>query len=177
MEQKKGNSWNVVVWVIHGWAATIYPFMRKNIGRRHPGIAGLIGMGWVILWVSYTRAGGLLWLIPLYIAGQVLHLIGCARKPSEVHSHYYGDPVLAMTLGFKDPRAARRFGEPLIAFAVGMGLILYGYQEGKYFVFGAVALIVNQSLIDMQERRRVDDMRDGMIEGRYFLGRARERRA
>jgi hypothetical protein len=172
--QKKGQTWNVVFAVIRGWSATIYPFLRKNIGKNHPGLTGLIGLGWVLLWVAYTHANGLLWLIPLYGLGQLSHSLGHARKRSPLHTNYSGEPLVAMKLlRFRDESAAKRFGEPLISLAFGIALLAYGYYEGKYFVFGAAALAANQTLIDQYDRRRVDSMRDAMIEGRYLLNQVK----
>jgi hypothetical protein len=172
-QEKKGNTLNVLHWVVASWSATIYVFMRKNIGKRHPGVIGMMGIGWLMLWILYTRAEGLTFLIPLYMVGALLHQVG-ARK-SEVHSRYIGDPTLARMIGFKNDAIARRVGEPLIAFVFGIGLIACGFDEGKYFAFGAGAMAISASIVDFQEQRRVEDTRDAMIEGRYYTQRARER--
>jgi hypothetical protein len=176
-QEKKGLSLKVAMAVVQGWAATIYPFMRIGIGKNHPGILGLFGMGWLVLWVAYARCNGLLWLIPLYLLGQLFHLLGHARKPKKVHTNYAGQPFLAMKfLRFKDEAAAKRFGEPLICFLFGMALIGCGYDEGKYFAFGTAALIANQALIELFDRRRIDDMRDGTIESEFLMGQLHNRR-
>jgi len=176
-QAKKGISLNVAALLIRGWAATIYPFMRRGIGKHHPGMLGVFGLAWLVLWVAYTHASGLLWIVPLYLLGQLSHSLGHARKTSHVHTDYGGEPLLAMKLlRFKDEAAAKRFGEPLISFALGLGLLWYGFPEGKYFAFGAIALAMNQAIIDRYNNRRVDDLRDGMIESRHLMGQLRQRR-
>ena len=174
-EKKRDSSLKVLGWIVGGWAATINPFMRKNIGKRHPGITGLVGMAWLTLWIAYTQAQGLVYMIPVYVLGQFFHRVG--SRNSEVHSHYVGEPVLARMIGFKNDAAARQIGEPLIAFVIGIAMIACGFDEGKYFAFGSGAMAINEALLQFREQRTVDDMRDGMIEGRYFMGRARERSA
>jgi len=171
-EEKKGSSLNVVMAIVQGWSATIYPFMRRGLGKNNPGMMGFIGLGWLMLWVLYTRANGLLWIIPLYLLGALFHRLGNTSKG--VHTNYGGEPVLAMKLfRFKDEWAAKRIGEPLISLLAGMALIGCGFDEGKYFAFGAVALIANQVLIDLYDQRRIDDLRDGKIEGQYLMDKAR----
>jgi hypothetical protein len=177
MQEQKVGSMQVATGFIAAYAATIYPFMRTNIGKNHPGLAGLIGMGWVVLWVAHTHADGLILLVPLYLGGQLLHSLQHAFKQSTVHTRYSGTPVLAMKLlRFKDEIAAKRFGEPVISLIVGLGLLRLGYDEGKYFALGAVVLFMNQSLVGQYERRRVDDMRDGMIGSSYLMSQLRSRR-
>jgi len=176
-QPQKIDSLNVAALVMRGWAATIYPFLRRNLGKHHPGMLGLFGLGWVVLWVAYTHATGLLWLIPFYLLGQCCHVLGHARNPRLVHTEYGGEPVLAMKLlRFTDEAAAKRFGEPLISLAFGLLLLWLGYDEGKYFAFGALALAMNQGIIDRYDHRRVDDLRNGMLESQHLMGQLHPRR-
>ena len=66
-QEKKGNSLNVLHWVVASWSATIYVFMRRNMGKRHPGVIGMMGIAWLMLWILYTRAEGLTFVIVLYM--------------------------------------------------------------------------------------------------------------
>ena len=68
---------------------------------------------------------------------------------------------------------AKQIGEPLISLAIGSVLRACGYDEGKYFAFGAAVLFINQTMIDAYNERRSDDMRDGMIEGHYIMDKSR----
>ena len=176
MEQKKTSSWPFVLAIMNAWAATIYFCMRERVGRRHPHLPVLIGCGWIWLWVAHTGAERLIWLIPLLLLGLCLHNIQHQRNLFSVHSNYGGDPIIAIKLGFKDERVAKAFGEPLISFTVGAVMLANGFQEGKYFAFGALAMVVTNSINEMQQRRRVEEMRDGMIEGRYLMGQMKGRR-
>jgi hypothetical protein len=170
-EEKKGFSFSGAAAFVEAYAATIYPFLRINIGKNHPGIIGFLGMGWILLWSAYAQAERLTWMIPIYLVGWLFHTIGSHRK--RLHTHYAGEPFVAMRLFRMNERSAKQFGEPIISLAIGFGLLWSGYAEGRYFVVGAFALAVNQRLIEMIEQRRVDDMRDAMIEGEHLMNKQR----
>jgi hypothetical protein len=167
-EQKKGHTMHILAAIISGWALTIYVWMRKDIGKNHVGINALFGIGWIMLWVAYTHASDLAWLIPAFIAGWVIHRMGHA-KPRNIHTHYGGTPIIAMTLfRIRDETFAKCFGEPVIAALAGSAMLLFGYDEGKYFIFGAVAMMANATFEQRYARQRIDDLNDGIIEGQVI---------
>jgi hypothetical protein len=176
-QQKKGNSVGIAIACFQCWAAMIYPMMRRNWGSNHPGMRAVFGIGWVFLWIAYTHADGLIWIIPLYLLFLLENRMKHARGTLDVHSDYSGEPVMAKVFcRFKNEALAKKIGEPLISLVFGVCLLEMGYEEGKFFTLGALALLANQTLIGFYERRRFTDMRDAQIESEALMREIHNRR-
>jgi hypothetical protein len=176
--QKRDNTWNVVFAFIGGYAMTIYLFMRLKVGKRHFGIEGFVGLGWMLLYMMHTKCDEMIILIGFFVVGNLAHQFGHAIGKAEiVHSRYGGDPWLANLLfPFLSPTRAKQFGEPIIAFLAGCLLSHWSEGVGHYVMGGAMFLAMNHAMLRHCEQERIDDLRDGMIEQQYLMSRVRERR-
>lgn len=164
---------NIVLWVIVGWAMTIYMPVRRGMGKDHIGIEALVGFLWLGAWIGFWHAEPLLPLVLIYLVSIVFHRLNAfvRRQRGEfVHTYYNGEPWLAMKLfGQKDELKAKQFIEPFLSFGLGMFLLQFGEGVGLYFMGGAGALLATYLLIAKRDERAVDAMRNGMFENEALM--------
>ncbi|HEY4309321.1 MAG TPA: hypothetical protein VGN12_07700 [Pirellulales bacterium] len=171
---------HLVYLIINVWAMTLYLPLRRQTGKDHIGITGLLSVFFIPLYATFANAPDILILLPVFITSIVMHRLGHWRRHAAgrfEHTYYGGDPWAAkLLLRCKDERKCKVLGEPVLAFCVGVLLLPYGDAVGGYFMAGALALGVSQAMLFQQDEQRLDDMRNGMIENEALMRRFHEQR-
>lgn len=169
---------NLVLAVANIWATSITPFIRTGMGRDIPGFAGLCVLVWIPIYFVITEEPAILWLCPAFVFAQMCHRIAGRRSIAGgaiVHSHYNGWPWFAMRFGAKDESRAKQFIEPLLVAIVGVLAMGWKPHVGLYLLGGAAAMLIVNTAIEERDRRRAQDMQNGMIEGGLLKTRTQPR--
>jgi membrane protein insertase Oxa1/YidC/SpoIIIJ len=114
---------------------------------------------------------------PIYLVGLTIHRFGhwrAKRRRAMVHTHYQGDPWVAMFLfRLRDPVKAWTIFEPLLAVLIGFALSPLGEGLALYYIFGGIAMFVKQLFENVGSRQRLDQFHDAMIENDYMMSQSR----
>lgn len=149
------------------WAMSIYTPMRCRMGRDSAGMAGLCVLGWIPLYIVFTHAPQVIWLLPVYLGSLLMQRIGQGWREMRgcmEHTRYNGYPWVGL-LFTKSESKAKGLIEPLISFLFGVFVCEFNGNAGMYFILGAVAMMVCTGIIEHRDRQRVREMRNSMIEG------------
>lgn len=115
---------------------------------------------------AYGIAGpaGVLGFMGIYVVALFIHRIKGIQlraRGREFHSMFVGES---------------RFGKGEAATCSFLGLLISPLcvPVGIYFIFGGVAMAINEQVISMHDNARVRAMKDSRIEARYYAERIRE---
>jgi hypothetical protein len=116
----------------------------------------------------------ILWIAAFLVAVIVQRIITlrAIRKGAVIHSLYAGTPLLTIIPFFRKERDAMIL-EMILCFALGALLMALSHVMGLFMMLGFITLAIRTGIEDSVCQRRLDRMRDGQIEGRFYGDRMR----
>lgn len=158
---------------------------RRDFGRRFFGLQAALVIPLVLVyalaWEGHDTS-------PL-LAFLGLYLFACALARARImrrglagdtqHSHYSGTPSILRAPLFRSwlsERAAKQRVEPLLVFAIGLGLMQLSEPLGSYLMLAAFGMAVSMQVSVAYEQTRFMDLRDAQFEQRSLSERLRESR-
>jgi hypothetical protein len=160
-------------------AACLWPFMRRGFGVECPGLAGLLALGFMLIYAVKTRTPAMLWYMAAWlvmVAYRRLETFRLVRSGVPLHSRYAGFPWLGMKLPTVKTVAGALNAEIVLCLAAGVLLRPASEAVGGFFLLSGFGLTMVR-IIDVQATKmRVQRMRDAEIEQRYLADLYRNKR-
>ncbi len=132
-----------VSFVVRGWAAFMYAFVRHSFGREYFSRSKVFG-GMLVLsvWSFGLPRDELLpfsLLMAAFIFLVLFHRFRAARVTKDVqHSRYVGWPLVCHVLPISE-EVAKSYVEPWLILIIGYGVSMLNQALGVFIAFGALA--------------------------------------
>lgn len=167
----KGEAFGLLYWFADAHATTLAVFMRRGFGREALGLNSLAGFGMMAVWMAHTHDTMMYVLIACWFMAQIWQRVRTWRLLSSgvvLHSKYAGFPYWAVLISRGSEEKARWVVEPMMCLLGGGLITIFCESIGFYIMAGAVTFLVRQAIEWGIERRRVEAMKDAMIEAQYY---------
>lgn len=171
--EKKGDPLGALYWLCVIHSNCIIVFLRRGFGREALGMRGLLALVLLLLCLGGEPLM-ILWIAAFLVAVIVQRIITlrAIRKGAVIHSLYAGTPLLTIIPFFRKERDAMIL-EMILCFALGALLMALSHVMGLFMMLGFITLAIRTGIEDSVCQRRLDRMRDGQIEGRFYGDRMR----
>jgi hypothetical protein len=179
-QDKNPDPFWMLVTISNIWGLAIQLPMRRMVGKNTLGMTALLAFVGTILYGGLTVSTPVMCWAGVFFASAIAHRIATWRrwgKEDEPHSYSVGHSWISyLTRGRYKEAPVRGVLEPGVAVLIGILCTPFGDAAAIFFIGGAVCMALSTAFIELRQRRRVDDMRDAMIEGRSVQQTTRKRR-
>lgn len=175
-----GEAFNLMATIVGIHTTTITPFIRTGFGINANGWTGFGALILLMFWWAADETDQImgayvgLWLLALMF--QKARTLALIRKGKRIHSHYWGDPWLAMKVPFvRTKDTAIKLVEPLICLLTGVVLNSVSEGLGKLWILGFLSLPIRNAIEHVSTEARLQAIDDAEIEGKYYAELRKQR--
>lgn len=175
---------NLPVFFIRAWATSIYVFIRGGFGSRFLGFQAAAVLLLAPLYASLKRVTDLdtmCFYLCMYLLLCVLHKqISRRRQRLNIPCHSYYDGIAGLRCFFRWLKCSevtfKRFVEPVVVIALGIGMVPSDEPFGMYIVTGGLCMAFLANAYTVQDQARLDDLNDSILDQQALAERLRESR-
>jgi hypothetical protein len=156
--------------ICQSMAVSVEVFLHDAFGERYVGGQGLFACLVLLIlpiFFPHDDCRPLLWFLLAYLivcfAIRIETTVRRRRGTLPAHTRYNGWPFLMRLFPRAKEVTIKRFVEPLLVCAVGMGVIAHNQPLGFYLMAAGFSLAMTNSLYVAQQRVRAMDMNDAVI--------------
>lgn len=170
-ELSNRDAFSILYFWVTVYAMALLPFLRRGMGRRGIGWAGLFALVVIVFYAGHTRSPEMVTYLWAWFAAVFLQRLMCDRRQN---SQYQGWPVFTGWL-VKDELHAR-LGEAVLAFIVGTCLFSWSEAVGRFVVWGSLALVIKYVVEAAYIAREQEALEDAVKEMESRMWRMKQRR-
>jgi hypothetical protein len=161
------------------WALAIQLPLRQRIGRNVLGFQAVFALLLLVFWAGLAVSAPVALWMCIYFFSVICHRIATIRRrgrEDEPHTYYNGYPWLGKLFPFiSDEVQLKAIVEPAVALGLAFVGAAFDKGAGLFFLGGAVCMVLTTGWTELKHRKRMDDVRDAVIEGKMYRPANRRR--
>lgn len=170
-----------LLFVAQALAVSVEVFLHKRFGERFLGLQAAAACAVIFFFPIFWEGHDVTPLIAFLVAYLCMcafaraHMaVGARRQGQREHSYYTGWPHCMRFAGRMGEETVKCIIEPMLVFLTGVFVMPWSEPLGGYLMLASLGLFISTNVTRGQDRTRLLDMNDALIEQRKVAERFRE---